>query len=291
MNAIDGEAEAKFERGFPHYRELIDGHPHDAKAADWATRCFQGKREYLVQWPREVAHHFVRLMGGANPKSGPVSAKEADAILEHLTKPKTILREFLVESALFLIEAMVGSEKTLDLTLSHYESRSQKELNDHNPHAIVFTAWWSGMILKRVSPAAAKKFRARMEKLIDAGPLNSVTERFAIITRGQKGLEASGHKITPFNLHYCSDPEFMAKHALYKNSVVLDPYVAWLGGEPMLEAYLQLAKKCDKEWAPSAIEGLAMLASPTAVRVLEVLATKKPLTARVEAALKGRPST
>lgn len=65
---------------------------------------------------------------------------------------------------------------------------------------------------------------------------------------------------------------------------VLDPVGAWLGGDAVLEVYVELAKKVDREWAPLAIDGLA----PLAVKVLEVLSEKKYLAGQVAAALARR---
>lgn len=291
MNAIDEQSEALFRRGFPHLREVLDGHPDDAGAADRAAKAFFGRRDYTTAWPRDVATRFLRAMASGSADAcqtaGPLTGAEAQAVLSALTRPENTSREHLVETALFLLEALRGTGWTLDAVLSRLEGMPKSALEARNLHGPIFVAWWSGFLLKRVAPAVATKARARMQALVDRG-LNSVTQQLAFVLGGERALEASGHKITPFNCLYCTDAAFIAKHARYPGFVVLDPYLAWLGGDPVLEVYVDLAKKLDREWAPQAIEGMARLASPLAVKVLEVLAGKKYLAAQVAEALASR---
>lgn len=290
--AINPEAEAAFSRGYPHLRELVDGHPHDDAAAEWASKAFAGRREYDVRWPRDVAARFLRAVGAgtaeAAAKGGVLTEAEARGVLTKLTRPTDTTREFIVEAALFLVEAMLGSEWTLEAVLSLYEAMKPAQLAAPNPHGIVHVAWWSGFLLERVPPKVAAKARARIAKLVASGPLNSVTTRLGFIIGGEAALEASGHKLTPFNLLYCTDEAFIAKHAAYKGYVVLDPYLAWRGGDAVLECYVDLAKRADRESAGASIEGLARLASPLAVKVLEVLGERKHFAEQVARALASR---
>lgn len=293
VNAIDLQTEARFQRGFPHVRELVDGPPDERTALGLAEKAFFGRRDFTVEWPRDVASRFLRAMtkgsAAACQTAGPLTEAEARALITAMIAPENRSREYLVESALFLLEAMQGSEWTLEAVLEGFEAMPQAALETKNLHGPIFVAWWSGMILKRVPLTVAAKARARMQAIVDRG-LNPVSHRFAFVLGGESALVASGHAITPFNLLYCADQAFMAKHARFPGFVTLDPYLGWLGGDPVLEVYVELAKKLDREWATQAIEGLALLASPLAVRVLEELQKKKTLAAKVSAALAARGS-
>lgn len=292
MKSIDVAAEERFERGFPHLRELLDDHPHDTAPAAWALKAVAGRREYRTAWPREVATRFLRALKAANPTAaaqqpGPFTEAEARALLTALTNPADKTREHLVESALFLVEALRGTGWTLDAVLRCFEAMTPAARGRPNLHGPRYVAWWSGFLLLRAPAAVASRARKRMRTLVAQG-LDGVTQQLAFILDGERALVASGHKITPFNLLFCSDPAFMAKHARYPGFVVLDPYLAWLGGDAVLEVYVELAKKVDREWAPLAIDGLALLSSPLAVKVLEVLSEKKYLAGQVAAALARR---
>lgn len=312
MFAVDAEAEALFEKGYPHLRVLESPHPHEADAATWALEALRiyDPDVYHVRWPREVAYRFVRGMGASrsagpvtniafpDPKDeermvavgGPVSAKEAKAIVTQLTHNQSVHREANVENALLLLEAMVGGELVVDTALSRYEKFTPKELAFGNPHDVTEVAYVLGHLLRRLPPAAAKKHRARMQKFIEKTPECSVRERFQMVVGGVAGLEATGWALGIHIAHHVDAPDFLVEYA-DTGGGALDmaiPFRAGPKADKVLAVFEKRLKKVEAWRLPWLVEELSLVGSPRAVAMLKALTSKKSVAEQAKAALAAR---
>lgn len=309
MFASNAEYEALFAKGWPHLRTLVSPHPHEKDAAKWAAKALDAYDPdvYHVAWPREVAHRFVRAMGAARPKeagdnivfpskadvakrlqiAGPVAEKEARAIIEHVTHPRSCHKESAIRDLLFLLEAMVGAEPIVDSALSRYEAMKEKELDAGNPHDLVYVAYWLGFLVNRLPEKTGAKHRARMTKLATAKKQTSVRDRFQMVVGGVKGIKDSGWKPGLHIAHFANDPKFLIEHAAIGGDE-LDMQLAYQGREPMLDAFAKRLRRVPAWRLPWLVDELAVVASPTATAMLKELTVKKAVAERALAALAAR---
>jgi hypothetical protein len=312
MFAIDAASEALFEKGYPHLRVLEAGHPHEKDAATWALKALRiyDPDVYFVRWPQEVAYRFVRAMGAKRVKgpannicspdakdeerlaqvSGPVTVKEAKAIVEQLTHNQSIHRDANVENALLLLEAMVGGELVVDTALARYEKFSAKDLAFGNPHDVTEVAYTLGHLLRRLPAPAAKKARARMEAFVAKKPASSVRERFQMVVGGVQGIEDSGWAKGIHIAHFVDDPAFILEHA-DTGGDTLDMAIAYRAGpnaEKVLAVFEKRLKRVEAWRLPWLVEELSRVASPRALAMLKALTAKKPVAEAAKAALAAR---
>ena len=74
------EFEDLFARGYPHLRRLVDGHPDD-QTAEATAECMLDAIDaahYHVDWPREVAHRYVRGLANVGSSGIGLSARRKD---------------------------------------------------------------------------------------------------------------------------------------------------------------------------------------------------------------------
>lgn len=310
MFAIDAANEARFEKGWPHLRTLVSPHPHEKDPAKWALKALDAydPNVYFVEWPREVAYRFVRGMGAARRKeggnniafpergdvekrvgvAGPVDEKEARAIVAQVTHPRSCHNERAIEDLLFLLEAMVGGEPVLDAALARYEAMNVKELGADNPHDVIYVAYWSGFLLRRLPEKAQARHRARMEKIMAKGKGTSVGERFLMVLRGVEGIAASGWQPGIHIAHYVDDPAFLLEHADAGPPDMQIAYLAREKSDAVLRVFAKGLRQIEAWRLPFWVDELAAVASPVATAMLKGLAGKKAVASKVEAVLAQR---
>ena len=187
---FEPDDDALLARGYPHLRRLVDGHKHDqkGKAEAFALKAaVAGKPAYRIEWPREVAHRFVRLGPGSAfliwtqysaaddeekalaSQGGAPSVEEARAIVAAMLPRHGCTYNWRVGEVALLLEAMVGSEPIVDAIVSALEAlpanRFQLEKAGPDRQLAGHVFYDLGFLLRRVSAAVRAHQRARLEAL------------------------------------------------------------------------------------------------------------------------------
>jgi hypothetical protein len=192
----------RFARGYPHYVELVDGHPHDKKAAKWAVEHAGGvDRVYETQWPREVArlwaHTFPRH-SGFNAKGnceaihpdfiaqlavvGPPTEDSFAARLDLFMPGSQTYSGWKMPPALYIHEVLLGGEATARQLVRRLDRYSKKEwamdeLDDHTQEALEAIGW----MCVRMSPAARTRIADEIAAVVAKRPKNQMLTRFVAL--------------------------------------------------------------------------------------------------------------
>jgi hypothetical protein len=129
-------------KGWPRMARLVDGHSHDKSPAK-SARAWIGSidpKQYLAEWPREVAHRVLRAgpivqigaevtkaTAAALDQSGPPSKDEArDALRNVVCSMDEHTYEFKVQDFVYLTETILGADATLDAIVEGLEKSKPK---------------------------------------------------------------------------------------------------------------------------------------------------------------------
>jgi hypothetical protein len=305
--AVTPEYEELLAKGYPYLRRLVTPHPDEEQAENTAQMmlCLGDPAEYFVDWPAAVARRYVRgyaasaMVGGdyqvmfdAAQDPGPVDEAEGRQLIGAMLEPEHYQRyEFHVHHALFLLEAMIGSEAVVDAALTAYEGMADLDGTYSTRNDLAYAL---GFVIERLPATAQANAKARVQALVDkhADRGKVYTRDFlSYLVGGREALERSGRTLGLYCVHFCNDPELI-------RSIAADSVTAWdvqhvvRAGEPLLDALT--AKSLRQIWAPwrpLVAEQLGVLASPKAVRALKELGQTKKLAPQVTAILAARGET
>lgn len=296
------EQDLKFALGWPHMKELVDGHPDDAEPEKAARASLENDYpDIRLAWPRQVALRLARFhstplvhdYSNVNPETGlpgltaaaaaaladatPLSADEARArIAEMFTEQGSRSFSNRIEGALYLLEAFVGPDAVLDAAVTALCGYSpERVLNAGRslrdaPLAI-------GMLLLRVPEAERARQMARLEELFQkssgSGIVGELLGPLDAMLHGAAGIRSAW---PGYRIHVLDDPGLVAEGRRSKPNDVYgdlpDPRIVFLGGEAAYEVERRLWKKYDflkpaVAW-PLIVERMGEIRSPITVALL-----------------------
>lgn len=302
--AVTPEYEELLAKGYPYLRRLVTPHPDEEQAENIAQMmlCLGDPAEYFVDWPAAVARRYVRgyaasaMVGGdyqvmfaAAQDPGPVSEAEGRTLIAAMLEHAHYQRyEFHVHHALFLLEAMIGSEAVVDAALTEYEAMDDLDGAYSTRNDLAYAL---GFVIERLPAKAQAKAKARVTALVEqhANRGKVYTRDFlSYLVGGRAALEQSGRTLGLYCVHFCNDPELI-------RSVAAEGVTGWdvqhyvRAGEPLLDALTTKGlRQIWAPWRPLVAEQLGVLASPKAVAVLKELGQTKKLANQVQAILAAR---
>lgn len=209
--------------GYPHLRQLIDGHKGDQKPAAAALMAANQPalipKRYRIGWPREVAQRFVRAARSkafqdwtnSEPTpaaffetGGAVSAPEARELLAACMEVPGCTFQRKHEDLYYLLEAMVGTEVVVDAILGALEAfrpgKWTKEAGgpDRKTAGAIVVL---GFLVLRLTPAAREKALARLKAIsaaarsaVGKGPEENweLTGALGMVLDGSKASKCQG---------------------------------------------------------------------------------------------------
>lgn len=250
--------------GYPHLRQLVDGHPDDGKKADTKARLAATNTKqlltYRVAWPRGVAERFVRLSPNtwfqdwqARPPTpselavaapaGTVSEEEARAILAHAVPSHGCNHSLRVRAVDFLLEQMVGAEVVVDAILGTLEQlptprfRAERTPDRQLAGHVLNVAH----MLLRLPEERREHHRARLKALWETHHQGSLAwEVMTALDRVLHGAKAfvgwTGYDYLEWHIHVTDDPQHLREVIAEKETVygALDVRFVYLAGPEVL---------------------------------------------------------
>lgn len=314
--ATTPEGDLAFALGFPHVEYIVDNHPDDARAEMIAYE----RRSYRLGWPRHVAIRWCRITASKGFKRTPQGATELDGAGKKALKngaPLTADEAALTLKSMFsdtssyddlgdlvrLFEAFLGPELVATSIVDALE-KSGNAVWNHQDHDRAQALRHVGFLLLRLPTKQADSLRNRLETVFDRrvktlptkelgprkGERGSLLRALDLVLHGRAGAERSGERtedaIEPADLvHIHDDAEFVREAA--KLRVCADPRLAFLGGDAVLEHWLEVFLRLRGLHAQLA-DNLAEVASPNAVALLQRIAKGKEAAERAQAVLAAR---
>lgn len=314
--ATTPEADLAFALGFPHVEYIIDNHPDDVRAEMIAY----DRRSYRLGWPRHVAIRWCRITASKGFKRTPQGATELDGAGKKALKngaPLTADEVALTLKSMFsdtssyddlqdlvrLFEAFLGPELVATSIVDALE-KSGNAVWNHQDHDRAQALRHVGFLLLRLPTKQADSLRNRLETVFDRrvktlpnkelgprkGERGSLLRALDLVLHGRAGAERSGERtedvIEPADLvHIHDDAAFVQEAA--KMRVCADPRLAFLGGDAVLEHWLEVFLRLRGLHAQLA-DNLAEVASPTAIALLQRIAKGKEAAERAQAVLAAR---
>ena len=314
--ALSPEADLAFALGFPHLEYIVDDHPDDTRAEMIAYE----RRSYRLGWPRNVAIRWCRITASKGFKRTPQGASELDPAGKKAIKngaPLSGEEVMLSLKAIFsdttsyedlrelvrLFEAFVGPELVATSIVDALE-KSGNNVWNHQDHDRAQVMHHLGFVLLRLPPAITDKLRGRLETVFDRrvkalpskelgprkGERGSLLRALDLVLHGRAGAERSGERnedaIEPGDLlHITDDPTFVREAAC--RVVSPDARLMFLGGEPVLDHLVEtFARLRGKHHA--LVDGIAEIASPKAIELLQRVAKGKEAPDRARTLLAAR---
>ncbi len=314
--AITPEADLAFALGFPHLEYIVEDHPDDARAEMIAYE----RRSYRLGWPRNVATRWCRITASKGCRRTPQGATELDTAGKKALKngaPLAPDEVALTLKALFtdtssyddlrelvrLFEAFVGPELVASSIVDALE-RSGNAVWTHQDHDRALVVHHVGFLLLRLPPTTADRLRGRLAAVFDRrvkalpgkelgprrGERGSLLRALDVVLHGRLGAERSGERsedtLEPGDIvHVLDDAEFVRDAACRRLSP--DARLVFLGGEPVLD-HLRAGFLRLRGAHHALVDGLADVASPTAVHLLQRIAAGKEAPDRAKAVLAAR---
>lgn len=183
---------SQLELGWPHLRIITDEKVTDPqRAAD--QQYLKGDPVFGATFPRAVAHRY--LWAQLHPRLSPEAteatrhaedfpAEQVPALLDRLF-PSMELYGFHCEDALYLLEALFGTERAATWVVERLERL--KRLTVHNPHDRLLVALEClGWLLLRAG-AGVKPLRARVARLRDGQAESSCARAFLSVALDREG--------------------------------------------------------------------------------------------------------
>jgi hypothetical protein len=255
--AFTKEMDLAFALGYPHYVELCDGHPADESPMEAGLEFVDADDHTTRVWPREVASRTARafplllnakLRAKAFSQGGPVTADEARTIVQGSLDCNR------GDRLLLLLEALVGTEVVCDAAVATMETYGEAQWTGSDFDVVTYTL---GFLLLRLPAEASTKARARFEalhaKVTKAGWESDGIKNLDVALHGVAGAERSAYRpegeaiSSMYVTHVVDDPVWVAKTVLAGGppdaSSMPDPRLAFLGGQPVLEAEAKWWKK------------------------------------------------
>jgi hypothetical protein len=286
--AWTAEGDLAFALGYPHLTCLVEGHPDDAEGDLEARLTKVVSGAYSVDVPANIALHRARTSfvirtspaGVLREPLLPIVARtdalgedEARASIATAVADRNTPGD-LIARGLGAIEAYVGPAVVADAVATALEALPVERLGNQSVTGMF--ARWLGFDLLRLPEAGARELRARMEAIAAKVP-----EGFY---RGsvRDGLDAALGKVVRTSadaLFLEGDPARVREIVIGEGvspAFALDVRLVFLGGDELLDFYIQYAKKLNPYRLSSLIPELGALRSDRAQRLLLLLsATSK----------------
>ena len=286
-----------YARGWPHLRTLVDKHKLDKKPDDAVRKLFdEPDPTFGVEWPREVAHRFVRVLAeskgtpGWEPafaKPGPITEVEARALIDRLLHPAISRPQLQAIDFLLLVEAMVGTEVVTDAILRRFERYAPKDWQHDNLRNAFFTAlvapvalpaaYYLGFFLLRVPDSTRKKYRARVEALLKAAPADRPLHvAFDLVLNGSEAVRRHRVKALCACHHVEDDPMLVRQLSQHDEHVFsLSPRFVHLGGPDVLDHFAERAKALPRWATVRFTEEFGTIKHPKIIPIMLTLSGKK----------------
>jgi len=281
-------------RGWPHLVRLIDDHRHDHAPEKFALATVSATEPiYFSDWPREVAYRFLRTGCVTEFREGagrgltahtrkaladgrPLGKAEASRLLHDAVRRSEEGDEFKVRDFVFGIEAVAGTDATLDAICSGLEkNRLALPRNQSEPmHALFLAhvAGAAGFLLLRASAAARKKSirrldaqRERMEQT-GAEDWEPCATNLDLATGGAAAVKRAFAGRTPDLdlVEYAhDDPAFVRKCASQRASQPISVHLAAIGGPKVMEGLA--ARRYPSSLLPYVMRDFGMIKAPQTV--------------------------
>jgi hypothetical protein len=303
--AWTAEDDHAFALGYPYLTRLVEDHPDDnADDETLLTRVLSGT--YSVDVPAKIALHRARTSFAVrttpagvlrDPLRALVARTDALGEEEARTSIAAAVADVntpgdLVTRGLQALEAYVGPAVVADAVATALEALPAERLGDQSSTGMF--ARWLGFDLLRLPDVDARALRARMEALAAKVP-----EGFY---RGsvRDGLDAAlgkGATTTADALFPEGDPARVRAIVIAEGvtpTFAPDVRLVFLGGDELLDFYIQHAKRLNAYRLPRIIPELGALQSERAQRLLLLLAAtskakKEALQQLVKNAARNRP--
>ena len=187
-----------FRRGYPNLALLVDGHKDDKRAAANASKAYRSGDPdvYRVTWPRAVAHAYVRIYAAGNRvatdvDTSPPTVDELHALLARVVPGLVETYEFHTRDALYLCEAVLGSEVVAGAVLDRFEQMKDAMWKSDNFNYHEFhTADALGYIWARCPAAVARALGKRRDAILEGRPAESpLTRRLALLPDGKSAFK------------------------------------------------------------------------------------------------------
>jgi len=291
---------AKFERGWPHVREVARKPEMGTKALETAKEVLDSTDPiYLKKWPRLAAIKYVRASGKnstgkltrtvktALSRENSLEPEELDKMLSTYLRMGVSRYQHQVEEFVLLLEAFYGTETALDAILSRFERFQHRQWELGQPKQNIFgiasaevvpvVAYQMGFLLHRVAPKRKLDFVRRTLALRDRVPSGTATRRSLELVLG--GGEAA-RRLGMCRLAACcfvmDDPELIQRLSVDDRShTALSPRFVYLGGAELLEDYIRRTSSLPRWATQRFIDQFGTIKHPTIVEMMAILAAKK----------------
>lgn len=289
--------------GWPYLRVLIDDHPDDADVEGSTLAALDDTDTYHVEWPRKVAELYCKTIGTRKTEDlgkesdlkralkakGTATTDARKWIAHSLSFSGSVLNRRHVEHFVFLNEALIGAEPTLDAIAAGLEANGRGSSSDEAAdHALLL-----GFLLRRVKPAVAKKQRARLAKLYESltgkGRDDWFLRNLSIVLGGAKAARAKAMN-PAYWIDVTDDPAAVADSlkAGRWTPTIRNVYLAGVDSIELVTGTWKKNWRYEKEQAWF-LEQLTWLRSPKVRSHIEVMAASSLVKTKAKAWLAANP--
>lgn len=257
-------------RGWPRCVRLVDDHPDNRRPVSSARAYFAGERSYGAEWPREVARQVLRA-NGSQKSSRTVGRAEAKSFLARMlvARDGAFAEEQQVTDAIYIVEAIAGSDDTLETVASAFEQPAGRDAPPGLVHAPATLSFLMLRASSRARDHLRPLFEVSRERAGRAG-WDACVRNFDLSLRGARAVkETLLQRREPCLelLDYAADdPEYVRALVARLPFATMSVRAVQIGG---LETMGRLARRCLRAFPasefPHVLRDFGMIKAPETV--------------------------